>query len=437
MQRKTGEIERERESERANGAKDRVLFLLCPGRRRIWVKERQFGPSSSIHIAVGKERKELWLLLTRRRVFVNDVYQLRKEGGEEDVARSLADGGKISASLISRNSCLAHLPFVDGQSYSSLIGWRHPAFSFFLFFPKNVAGFDAYFKALRPKTAKVCGSVGGSANNGGPAGGNNGAGGVGLGGYGENQYYRNAVKGARIFNCRNPWFRQFWEQHFKCRFNSSSGPPASNGSSQPECRGGDKLSYYEQEGLVPFVGKFSMRPKSQTYHHTRNRKLDRHGGKTLWRNSTDPTEQQNFWAANECQHSLHPSTLSISLSSALHTQLLPSQNLNPFSSQHLLLLHTQLAWKAESKVHPRGYSNISFTASAILLINISTHHCIYIECNNGMARNIINKVAPFAHETRRLNCRGIGCCPSLAGGNRAGRYALARAAITLVTNSPE
>lgn len=98
----------------------------------------------------------------------------------------------------------------------------------------------------------------------GPAGGHqSGMAGGGSGptpfGYGENQYYRNAVKNSRIYNCRNPWFRQFWEQHFKCRFNSSSssGPSSlSSNTSLPECRGGDKLTYYEQEGLVPFVGEF-------------------------------------------------------------------------------------------------------------------------------------------------------------------------------------
>ncbi|EFX87236.1 glutamate receptor, metabotropic [Daphnia pulex] len=97
----------------------------------------------------------------------------------------------------------------------------------------SLAGFDAYFKALRPKTAKVANASGN----------------------GENQYYRNAVKGSRIYNCRNPWFRQFWEQHFKCRFNSSASASGTGQSSStlPECKGGDKLTYYEQEGLVPFV----------------------------------------------------------------------------------------------------------------------------------------------------------------------------------------
>ncbi len=122
-------------------------------------------------------------------------------------------------------------------------------------------GFDAYFKALRPKTAKVCGSVGGSNNHNGIAGSsghysplanNNGSSATN----GENQYYRNAVKGSRIYNCRNPWFKLFWEQHFKCRFNSTTTTTTTSSLHLPECKGGDKLTYYEQEGLVPFVGEF-------------------------------------------------------------------------------------------------------------------------------------------------------------------------------------
>jgi hypothetical protein len=113
----------------------------------------------------------------------------------------------------------------------------------------------------------VCGSVGGgSANHNGGGGGGGPAGGFASGaasfnasGNGENQYYRNAVKGSRIYNCRNPWFRLFWEQHFKCRFNSSSSAASGHSSSTlPECKGGDKLTYYEQEGLVPFVGKLLL-----------------------------------------------------------------------------------------------------------------------------------------------------------------------------------
>ena len=80
---------------------------------------------------------------------------------------------------------------------------------------------------------------------------------------GNQHWHRNVVKGSRIWNCRNPWFRQFWEQHFKCRFNSSTtgvvdGIVVNSNSSLPECKMNDKLTYYEQEGLVPFVGKLFL-----------------------------------------------------------------------------------------------------------------------------------------------------------------------------------
>lgn len=88
----------------------------------------------------------------------------------------------------------------------------------------SMLGFDSYFKALRPRTSKVCNSKEG----------------------------RNVVKNDRIFNCRNPWFREFWEQHFKCQF-SGNVNGSSNASALPKCRGNDTLSGYEQEGLVPFV----------------------------------------------------------------------------------------------------------------------------------------------------------------------------------------
>ena len=79
---------------------------------------------------------------------------------------------------------------------------------------------------------------------------------------------RNKEKGDRVVNCRNPWFRQFWEQHFKCEFASSSASSSSrnntsdnnnNGTSYvKKCMPNDTLTGYEQEGLVPFVGKFSL-----------------------------------------------------------------------------------------------------------------------------------------------------------------------------------
>lgn len=49
-----------------------------------------------------------------------------------------------------------------------------------------------------------------------------------------------------MVNCRNVWFREFWSQHHKCEF----------GGSENACTGNEVISDYEQEGLVPFVGKF-------------------------------------------------------------------------------------------------------------------------------------------------------------------------------------
>lgn len=49
----------------------------------------------------------------------------------------------------------------------------------------------------------------------------------------------------KIINCRNSWFREFWIQHNKCTFNNSSR----------KCSGYETIAGYEQEGLVPFVGK--------------------------------------------------------------------------------------------------------------------------------------------------------------------------------------
>lgn len=50
-----------------------------------------------------------------------------------------------------------------------------------------------------------------------------------------------------LINCRNSWFREFWSQHNKCEFN--------NNNTTKKCTGMEKLTDYEQEGLVPFVGK--------------------------------------------------------------------------------------------------------------------------------------------------------------------------------------
>lgn len=48
-----------------------------------------------------------------------------------------------------------------------------------------------------------------------------------------------------VINCRNGWFREFWSQHNKCSFDNTNR----------KCTGEEAISDYEQEGLVPFVGK--------------------------------------------------------------------------------------------------------------------------------------------------------------------------------------
>ena len=53
----------------------------------------------------------------------------------------------------------------------------------------------------------------------------------------------------KIVNCRNIWFREFWSQHHKCSFGTNSSIATT------ACTGEEELIDYEQEGLVPFVGK--------------------------------------------------------------------------------------------------------------------------------------------------------------------------------------
>lgn len=54
-----------------------------------------------------------------------------------------------------------------------------------------------------------------------------------------------------IVNCRNVWFREFWSQHHKCSFNNNN-----NDNINKQCTGTESIKDYEQEGLVPFVGKY-------------------------------------------------------------------------------------------------------------------------------------------------------------------------------------
>ena len=60
---------------------------------------------------------------------------------------------------------------------------------------------------------------------------------------------------SRFINCRNPWFRQFWTHHFSCRFMDQKPEELPQGKELEVCTGREALAKYEQEGLVPFVGK--------------------------------------------------------------------------------------------------------------------------------------------------------------------------------------
>lgn len=62
----------------------------------------------------------------------------------------------------------------------------------------------------------------------------------------------------KIVNCRNIWFREFWSQHHKCDFaaqNNKGRKEDLNGGQI--CTGQEGISF-EQEGLVPFVGKLKF-----------------------------------------------------------------------------------------------------------------------------------------------------------------------------------
>lgn len=67
-------------------------------------------------------------------------------------------------------------------------------------------------------------------------------------GQSENNVPHESLPG-KIVNCRNIWFREFWSQHHKCTFNQNAS------IEMTRCTGTEELKDYEQEGLVPFVGK--------------------------------------------------------------------------------------------------------------------------------------------------------------------------------------
>lgn len=85
----------------------------------------------------------------------------------------------------------------------------------------SLTGFDEYFKSLRPRlNPEDC-----------------------------SQYHSNnphPVDPKLQINCRNIWFNEFWSQHHKCSFEKGARVP---------CTGNELSTNYEQEGLVPFVGK--------------------------------------------------------------------------------------------------------------------------------------------------------------------------------------
>lgn len=50
-------------------------------------------------------------------------------------------------------------------------------------------------------------------------------------------------------NCRNIWFNEYWSQHHRCSLNRND---------ENACTGNETMGPYEQEGLVPFVGEYTV-----------------------------------------------------------------------------------------------------------------------------------------------------------------------------------
>ncbi|KAE8745293.1 hypothetical protein FOCC_FOCC007978 [Frankliniella occidentalis] len=86
----------------------------------------------------------------------------------------------------------------------------------------NILEFDTYYKSLRPNVTE-CQSL--------------------------RRNYRHPGDAALRVNCRNIWFREFWEQHHSCTFD----PGKALAAGRRLCSGNETLRAYEQEGLVPFV----------------------------------------------------------------------------------------------------------------------------------------------------------------------------------------
>ncbi|XP_043471687.1 metabotropic glutamate receptor 7-like isoform X1 [Leptopilina heterotoma] len=88
-------------------------------------------------------------------------------------------------------------------------------------FKNSLEGFDKYYNNLRPRMNDECGNQ-------------------------AEQNVEHPTLPGKIVNCRNLWFREFWQQHHRCSFG-----PKKDG--KPQCTGKEQLRNYEQEGLVPFV----------------------------------------------------------------------------------------------------------------------------------------------------------------------------------------
>lgn len=114
------------------------------------------------------------------------------------------------------------------------------------FFFLHLLGFDSYYRSLRPAIRGTDGCREAGVNDANP----------------------NDEK--LQINCRNIWFNEFWSQHHRCTL-PINGDSARNSSikndvgtaggidrdagSMPACTGNEIITNYEQEGLVPFVGK--------------------------------------------------------------------------------------------------------------------------------------------------------------------------------------
>lgn len=106
------------------------------------------------------------------------------------------------------------LPIVSMATAAAMSSYTHISV--------RTIGFDRYYKSLRPRLKpEQCTQTG------------------------VNQ--RHPTDPSLWINCRNIWFNEFWSQHHKCSFEPGADVP---------CTGDEKLTNYEQEGLVPFVGEW-------------------------------------------------------------------------------------------------------------------------------------------------------------------------------------